>query len=95
MSRANLEDTIAYLTKSSSNSPLLPTLQSYLSKHSSDPIEYVSRLGNEINQFEYASSSFSNNHLINAIQSETSYPVYKGKRLICEVWSRVILYFNQ
>lgn len=67
MSKANLEDIIQVLTQIHPNCSHLESLKSLHSQKSTEEIDYVSRPGNEINQFEYVSKSKSNNHLIRAL----------------------------
>ncbi len=89
MSKSNLRDILAVLDKSDANFSLLEKLLA--AKSESEP-DFVDRIGNEVNQFEYVERSKSNHHLVKALESGTSFPAYFAGKWICLVWSRGMSY---
>lgn len=89
MSKSNLQDILRVLDANNSNVSLLQKL--LVSKGDAEP-DYVARIGNEVNQFEYVEKSKSNNHLIRALESGSAFPVYFAKKWSCLVWGKVMSY---
>lgn len=91
MSKANLQDILGVLDKNDSNASLLERLLS--GKSESEP-DYVERIGNEVNEFEYVERSKSNHHLVRALESGTSFPAYFAGKWACVFWSRGMSYLS-
>lgn len=63
-----------------------------MSQKETGEADYVTRIGNETNQFEYCEKSKSSHELINALESGKSFPVYFAGKWVCLIWSRLMSY---
>ena len=91
MSRSNIVDILGSLDKSI---PAVSQLERELSARPEEEPDYVERIGHEVNQFEYCEKTKSNHHLVRALASGTSFPVYFASKWICLVWSRTMSYLS-
>lgn len=86
MSKSNLEDTIAGVSKYQQNSPYLQILKDELNTRPQESPIYVTPQFNQTTKFEYPDHNLSNNPLIRALQTNSNIWKYS---LYISLWSRL------